>query len=206
MNIAERILKLRKENGISQEELAEIVGVSRQAVSKWESEQSQPDIDNIIALCDYFNVSTDYLLRGEKTWTGDEPHIPLNPLTLVTFTTAMNLLGLIVAVISWSHWQNAICVGVGLVFMVFGCMVFGMGCAGLKQGDKQTALGNFLQINVWIVLFLLLSLVSNAVFHGMIAPYPILVLPIGSFAVTVLAYIAVCLTVVWKARKLRKAQ
>ena len=47
MNIADRIQILRKSRGISQEELAEKMGVSRQAVSKWESEQSSPDIDKI---------------------------------------------------------------------------------------------------------------------------------------------------------------
>ena len=70
-NIAERIQKLRKEKGLSQEELAEVVNVSRQAVSKWESEQSLPDIDKIIALAEYFGVSTDYLLKGEEPWTVD---------------------------------------------------------------------------------------------------------------------------------------
>lgn len=204
-NIAERIQKLRKEKGLSQEELAEVVNVSRQAVSKWESEQSLPDIDKIIALAEYFGVSTDYLLKGEEPWTGDEPHIPLNPLTLVTFTTAMNLLGLIVAAISWNHWQTSVCIGVGLVLMVFGCMVFGMGCAGLKQSERQAAVCNFVQINVWVVMFLLLSVICNIVFYGMIAPYPMLVLPIGPFVVTVLAYFAICGAAMWKVRKVRRA-
>lgn len=204
MNIAERIQKLRKEKGLSQEELADVVNVSRQAVSKWESEQSLPDVDKIIALSEYFGVSTDYMLKGEETWRGDETHIPLNPLTLVTFTTAMNLLGLIVAAVSWNHWQTSICVGVGLVFMVFGCMVFGMGCAGLKQSEKKTAACNFVQINVWVVLFLLLSVISNAAFYGMIAPYPMLVLPIGRFIISSAVYFAICLAVVWKVRRIRR--
>lgn len=64
MNIADRILYLRKSKGISQEELADKVGVSRQAVSKWESEQSMPDVEKIIIMSDYFNVTTDYILKG----------------------------------------------------------------------------------------------------------------------------------------------
>ena len=47
MNMADRIQYLRKTNGISQEELADKIGVSRQAVSKWESEQSLPDLGKI---------------------------------------------------------------------------------------------------------------------------------------------------------------
>ena len=59
MNIADRIQKLRKSRGISQEELADRIGVSRQAVSKWESSQSVPDLEKIILLSDYFETTTD---------------------------------------------------------------------------------------------------------------------------------------------------
>lgn len=66
MNIPWRIQELRKQKGVSQEELANAIGVSRQAVSKWESAQSNPEIDNIIALSDFFGVSTDQILKGVK--------------------------------------------------------------------------------------------------------------------------------------------
>ena len=64
MNVADRIQNLRKIKGISQEQLAEAIGVSRQAVSKWESEQSTPDLEKIILMSDFFDVTTDYLLKG----------------------------------------------------------------------------------------------------------------------------------------------
>ena len=64
MNMANRIRDLRKQKGISQEELADKIGVSRQAVSKWESEQSVPDLDKIIIMSEYFEVTTDYILKG----------------------------------------------------------------------------------------------------------------------------------------------
>ena len=66
MNIGERIHSLRKSKGISQEELADKIGVSRQAVSKWESEQNTPDIEKVILLSDYFETTTDYLLKGTE--------------------------------------------------------------------------------------------------------------------------------------------
>ncbi|MDO5018327.1 MAG: helix-turn-helix transcriptional regulator [Lagierella massiliensis] len=69
MNISDRIRELRKNKGVSQEELAEKLGVSRQAISKWESRQSTPDIDKIILLSDYFEVSTDYLIKGIEPLT-----------------------------------------------------------------------------------------------------------------------------------------
>ena len=76
MNIADRIQNLRKTKGISQEGLADKVGVSRQAVSKWESEQSTPDIEKIIIMSDYFEVTTDYLLKGIDPKTKDIKKMP----------------------------------------------------------------------------------------------------------------------------------
>ncbi len=64
MNVADRIQNLRKQRGISQEDLADKIGVSRQTVSKWESAQSSPDMEKIILLSDFFEVTTDYLLKG----------------------------------------------------------------------------------------------------------------------------------------------
>ncbi len=72
MTIADRIQSLRKAKGMSQEELADAAGVSRQAVSKWESEQSIPDIDKIVILSEIFDVTTDYILKGiEPVETND---------------------------------------------------------------------------------------------------------------------------------------
>ena len=65
MILAEKIIKLRKQNGWSQEELAAKLNVSRQSVSKWESGASIPDLNKIIKLSEIFAVSTDYLLKDE---------------------------------------------------------------------------------------------------------------------------------------------
>lgn len=65
MILADKIIEERKKNGWSQEELAEKLGVSRQAVSKWESAGSMPDLQRIIQMAELFGVSTDYLLRED---------------------------------------------------------------------------------------------------------------------------------------------
>lgn len=65
MILAEKIIKLRKQQGWSQEDLAMHMGVSRQSVSKWESMASIPDLDKIVKLSELFGVSTDYLLKDE---------------------------------------------------------------------------------------------------------------------------------------------
>lgn len=63
MNFSDKLQKLRRQKGLSQEELAEECGVSRQAISKWESDQSMPELDKLILLAELFEVSIDYLLR-----------------------------------------------------------------------------------------------------------------------------------------------
>lgn len=66
MTMGEKIQLLRKQHGMSQEELAQQLNVSRQAISKWELDCSKPDIDNIISLGELFNISTDYLLTEQQ--------------------------------------------------------------------------------------------------------------------------------------------
>ena len=73
MILAEKIIRLRKQMGWSQEELAEKMNISRQSVSKWESTNSIPDLNKIILLGDIFDVSTDYLLKDDV-----EAYEPLN--------------------------------------------------------------------------------------------------------------------------------
>ena len=66
MTMAERLQRLRKEHHFSQEQLAERLQVSRQAVSKWENGQTAPDLDNIIAMSNLYEVTTDYILIGKE--------------------------------------------------------------------------------------------------------------------------------------------
>lgn len=64
MTMAQRMITMRKNKGLSQEQLGNQLGVSRQAVSKWESGQVTPDVRYLITMCELFDVSADYLLRG----------------------------------------------------------------------------------------------------------------------------------------------
>ena len=65
MIFADKLIRLRKQAGLSQEELASELNISRQSVSKWEQAQSISDLDKIIQLSTFFNVSTDYLIKDE---------------------------------------------------------------------------------------------------------------------------------------------
>lgn len=63
--LSEKIYTLRRKRGLSQEQLAEIIGVSRQAISKWEGGLSVPESEKLIAISEYFNVTLDYLLKED---------------------------------------------------------------------------------------------------------------------------------------------
>ena len=126
MNMADRIQHLRKSKGISQEELADKVGVSRQAVSKWESEQSTPDIEKVILLSDFFDVTTDYLLKGiEPVSENITKKSDARIFSLVG--SVFNFIGLVVAIMIWKEKQTSFSVAVGLSLMAVGVMIFVIG-------------------------------------------------------------------------------
>ena len=66
MTLGEKIYRLRVERGLSQEAFGETLNVSRQSVSKWETDQSLPELDKIVAISEMFGVSTDYLLKESE--------------------------------------------------------------------------------------------------------------------------------------------
>ena len=73
MRFDEKLVSLRKKHGMSQEELAEKLNVSRQAISRWEMGSTMPDIPNLLQLCDLFGVSADYLIHDERDMDGNVP-------------------------------------------------------------------------------------------------------------------------------------
>ena len=77
MTLGEQIYKYRTEKNFSQLDLAEVLEVSRQSVSKWETDASVPDLDKLMKLCDLFGVSMDELVRGmePKTEERKEPQV-----------------------------------------------------------------------------------------------------------------------------------
>ena len=78
MDFRERLFDLRRQAGLSQEELANLLGVTRQAVQKWEAGTSRPDMDNLVSLADYFKVSLDFLVTGKEATPPPAPTIVNN--------------------------------------------------------------------------------------------------------------------------------
>ena len=156
MNISDRIQSLRKARGITQEQLADAVGVSRQAVSKWEAEQSVPDLERIVAMAEYFDVTTEYLLRGIEP-APDVRAPRTSPRTMCIIATALDAAGLILGGGLWFEYQNWLCVAVMLIFQLAAITVW-----LLTKGERPRW---FWAVNVWF-----LSVIPSALIGALLRP------------------------------------
>ncbi len=123
MTLGEKILQLRKTNNLSQEQLADKLAVSRQAISKWELGESTPDTDKIILLSRMFEVSTDYLLHDGISSDSEIPAVKTsselikkhyNLKTLFIIITGVSIIGLLMSIIAQLTWQTIFTVSIGV--------------------------------------------------------------------------------------------
>lgn len=163
MSLSEKILHLRTQKGLSQLELAEQLGVSRQSVSKWETGQSVPDLDKLIKLADLFGVSVDELVReGERP----QPPRPEPPPQVVYVRERRSLT---------STQRAGICVeAAGLILALLG--VAGFGAIIILVGVALLLLGLPLLLarkHPWIILSWMAVGISLVVFnpYTSIAPW-----------------------------------
>ena len=153
MILAEKIALLRRQNGWSQEELADQLKVSRQAVSKWEGGTSIPDLDKILKLSALFEVSTDYLLKDELEQPDATAPLPkeervTEPCRTVSFDEANAYLSTVRAV----HGKMA--AGVGLcILSPIALLVLGAWSDGTPSEERMAGLGV-----IFLLLFVALGL------------------------------------------------
>lgn len=148
MELNDKILKLRKTQGLSQQELANQLGVSRQSISKWELGESQPDINNIITLSDVFGVSTDYLLKDDIV-----SHEKDDAVCQKAFIVALLivLFGVICSQMLWKEYQDAISLMIGMFIQIVGIGIFEYFAISLHDDQIQK---KFWSINIWLVTLL----------------------------------------------------
>ena len=160
MILADKIINERKKNGWSQEELAEMLEVSRQSVSKWEGAQSVPDLARIIKMAEIFNVSTDYLLKDEiepentpmsYPAVSEEPSIDIKERRRVTLEEASEYLSIRADVMPK--------VGLG-VFLCITCPVM---LIFLEGASSFSSLGLTSEIAAGVGLFFLFAQIGIAV-------------------------------------------
>ena len=174
MNLSDRIQYLRKARGSSQEGLADQLGVSRQAVSKWESEQSMPDLDKIISMSDYFAVTTDYLLKGIEPVVQKEEEQSIKHRRIasnICYQLSLGFIGLgiILSIILADFLKISVLLTPVLIVQGVGLLVWG-------TGRNLSEVRPSFQVKLALILFLLfvpLGFLSNVLFPlGKIFPYP----------------------------------
>lgn len=118
MTVGERLYKLRKEKNLSQEDLANELDVSRQSISKWETNQSMPDFDKVVSLCEYFNITTDELLTGNKDIVeSKETNNKSNYARNIAISVGLYIFSLVALIVFAAGFEMPI-VGVSLLFTI----------------------------------------------------------------------------------------
>ena len=131
MKMPDKIIKLRKENGWSQEELAEKLDVSRQAISRWENGTALPDAQNILQISKLFQVTTDYLLNDDYESDSDIPLVRKATQATEEICIKKKKLHLISAIafsIATFFWMIGVVSNVGKIQMSLFCVALGF-CA-----------------------------------------------------------------------------
>ena len=183
MKLSDKLIGLRKSAGMSQEELAEKLNVSRQAVSRWEMGTAMPDAVNILQLSKLFHVTTDYLLNEEYESDADLPQVRAvkadgvhqGMILLVTLEVMSLILQFTAAILLQSTFFTV------LSFLPFVAAVGGFEYAYQKKADAQNEKTRqfrrrFYEISVWLGLYFPLRLLVQAVMNCYPRPYDTLVL------------------------------
>ena len=159
MNVSEKIRTLRKSKGMSQEELAGQVNISRQAVSRWENGTALPDADNIVQLSKLFGVTTDYLLMDSYESDEDSPKIKENNKILHANLTRLAIMFqaacLNACIYSWGDSNTIILETVMKSFPLLACSIWMASNhryeKDLKQRAKNTKIELLYCLIQWIV-------------------------------------------------------
>lgn len=198
LDLAGRLQQLRKQQGLSQEELAGRLGVSRQAVSKWESAQAQPELEKLLALSDFFAVSCDYLLKGEEPTAAlplPPPAAPAaapsapptaaptqpkparlaskpNRLGYVINASLWAWLGLLISWGLWDYYRYSWCALLGLGFVAISAALLAMGLSGCPAEQRPGLLRRFWRWSIWPISQMGLGLLYSGIASrgGLLAP------------------------------------
>lgn len=173
MKLGEKIQALRKETGISQEQLAEQLHVSRQAISKWELGESLPDLENLVLLSEQFGVTTDALLKETpaiqpKPEEWERPAEGQKAQILFLASAAFAAIGLLLAVGGWQEQQDIGPVAIGMMVQVVGLVGYGL---GKLQGAVASA--GIQGLHVFLLAFMPAAMISGPLLHRPVSPYPL---------------------------------
>lgn len=183
MRLPDKIVKLRKSNGWSQEDLAEKINVSRQAISRWEGGTAQPDASNILQLSRLFGVTTDYLLNDDYRNDEDLPKVKEvrnhGLSQIMGYLILLEVMDVILQFMCVIILQNVF-FGV-LCFIPFVAMIGAFEFAHRKNAaeNNETTIAfrkKFYKISVWLGLYFPIRLLTQALSSLYPHPYSMIVL------------------------------
>ena len=174
MKLADKILNLRKKNGMSQEELAEKLNVSRQAVSRWEVGTAQPDAPNVLQLSKLFGVTTDYLLNDDYESDHDVPVVKetentakaeANRQLAFIVLTGINVMILIYQLIACFILQNALFSLSGTILSIAAAVGFELGYrrSANKSENAKKYYCKFYVVSFWLAAYFPIRLLTDVV-------------------------------------------
>lgn len=202
MRLSEKIIVLRKSNGMSQEDLAEKLYVSRQAISRWESGSAMPDANNILQLSKLFGVTTDYLLNDDYQSDNDLPKIKevkndtLGQIMIILIT--LEVMALLMQFFASFVLQNA--TFVFWSFLLFVAVIGGFEFAYRKGVSGTTEKAKsfrrmFYRLSSWLGLYFPIRFIVKAVARLYPRPYYSLALEMIIVAIYIVAATSVNLLI-----------
>lgn len=179
MNLGQRLLDLRKSKHLSQEEVAFKLNVSRQTISKWETDQSTPDFDKIAPLCELYEITADELLSGKKEEKIEEnifeSEIDENKkkrakgigIGILGYFVAITWIMISVPVLMINPVVAAaiflLIAGVATFFIVYTCILYKVKKTKKEEKEKKLVkqIDNILSL-VTLIIYLLISFITMA--------------------------------------------
>ncbi len=192
MSLSDKLQTLRKQAGLSQEQLATQLYVSRQAISKWENGESIPEVENVIQLSKLFGVSTDYLLLDEVSTAAPGNSSAESRVPVHVIGTAIIAMGFIVVLSAYFSYQNLLIVSLGFLIQIAGVSLYEL----LRYRHNLPAQPLFYCFNIWLlvpfpIMFLLDSIMNPDTIFYVLTKILHLNLPGHPFLVPVLLYLLI---------------
>jgi len=218
MNTSEKLLSLRKQHGYSQEELAEKLNVSRQAISRWEANQALPDTLNIIQITKLYGISADYLLNDEYSSEDELPivrhteeRVSKSSMMQMSYilSLAINVIALFIGAVGFFISKNVAIVLFSIVLSIMSIAGFEASLVKYVDDGKNDYRRKFYDISVWIVSFIPVSCIVSIVYPFILSHKSIFsleVAPAFSVIASPIAFMAVYLPVCLIARMIIRSK
>ena len=195
MLIGEKLRRLRIARQLSQEQLAEKLQVSRQAISKWELGESMPDTENLILLSKFYGVSIDYLLLNELNISSELETKRSRSFPIFIFGMGGLVIGLILSIVLWCTYQSILMVSIGLIIQIISVTV-----VLIKQSELSSQLQRlFLMISAWMIFPFICFYIGSLMMNF----YPVSRSAMLDFIVEFIFYLVVCTGITVTLKKVR---